>query len=75
MANINELKVVKANTRRIVEAELARTGGLLRLAPNWVPRSFLLPGMRLKLHPDDIYAYGASRRGLTSAGFPPQPRP
>src|SRR2546430_3944619 len=25
----------------------------LRLAPNWVPRSFLQPGLRLKLHPDD----------------------
>jgi hypothetical protein len=38
--------------------------GLLRLAPTWVPRSFLVPGRRLKLHPDDIYALGANRGGL-----------
>ncbi|MBI1785401.1 hypothetical protein HYR69_09680, partial [Candidatus Sumerlaeota bacterium] len=32
--------------------------GILRLAPNWVPRSFLHPGRRLKLHPADYYALG-----------------
>jgi hypothetical protein len=32
--------------------------GILRLAPNWVPRSFCIPGMRIKLHPDDYYALG-----------------
>ena len=35
-------------------ATLGDTGGLLRLAPAWVPRSFLQPGKRLKLHPDDL---------------------
>ena len=24
--------------------------GILRLAPNWVPRSFCIPGRRIKLH-------------------------
>ncbi len=27
--------------------------GILKLAPNWVPRSFCIPGRRIKLHPDD----------------------
>jgi len=53
----------------MVEAELAQTGGLLRLAPAWVPRSFLQPGLRLKLHPDDTYAYGADRGGIDERWF------
>ncbi len=43
--------------------------GLLRLAPNWVPRSFLHPGKRIKLHPHDWYAYGAHRGGIDERWF------
>lgn len=39
-------------------------GGILRLVPNWVPRSFCIPGRRIKLHPDDYYALGSSRGGI-----------
>jgi hypothetical protein len=38
--------------------------GILRLAPTWVPRSFCIPGKRIKLHPADYYAYGAHRGGI-----------
>lgn len=38
--------------------------GILRLAPNWVPRSFCVPGRRIKLHPDDYYALGGARGGI-----------
>ncbi len=38
--------------------------GILRLAPAWVPRSFCVPGRRMKLHPADLYAYGAHRGGI-----------
>ncbi|MDH7501424.1 MAG: hypothetical protein QHJ82_01740 [Verrucomicrobiota bacterium] len=69
MKTLSSLKIVKGNTSSIVSAELSRTGGLLRLAPNWVPRSFLQPGLRLKLHPDDIYAYGANRGGIDERWF------
>ena len=43
--------------------------GILRLAPCWVPRSFLMPGRRLKLHPDDYYALGAHRGGIDERWF------
>jgi len=69
MKTINSLKILKGNTQTLVETELARTGGLLRLAPAWVPRSFLQPGLRLKLHPDDTYAYGADRGGIDERWF------
>src|SRR5438552_14952951 len=66
---VEQLKTVKINTKSLVEAELSRTVGLLRLAPAWVPRSFLQPGLRIKLHPDDTYAYGAHRGGIDERWF------
>src|SRR6516225_6406668 len=45
------------------------TNGILRLAPTWVPRSFLMPGRRIKLAPQDIYAYGAHRGGIDERWF------
>jgi hypothetical protein len=69
MRTVTQLKTVKGNTKSKVEAELSKTNGLLRLAPTWVPRSFLQPGLRLKLHPDDTYAYGANRGGIDERWF------
>jgi hypothetical protein len=43
--------------------------GILRMAPNWVPRSFCIPGARLKLHLADLYAYGAHRGGIDERWF------
>jgi hypothetical protein len=43
--------------------------GTLRLAPNWVPRSFCIPGRRIKLHPDDYYALGGERGGIDERWF------
>jgi hypothetical protein len=38
--------------------------GVLRLRPTWVPRSYLVPGRRLKLDSRDFYAYGTHRGGI-----------
>jgi len=43
--------------------------GVLRLEPCWVPRSFMIPGRRLKLHPDDLYAFGGHRGGINERWF------
>ncbi|MGB0414928.1 MAG: hypothetical protein ACPGJU_10835 [Coraliomargarita sp.] len=43
--------------------------GILRLAPTWVPRSFCIPGRRIKLHPDDYYAMGGERGGIDERWF------
>jgi hypothetical protein len=50
-------------TRRVREA-LEKGEGILRLEPTWVPRSYLVPGRRLKLDARDLYAYGADRGGI-----------
>src|SRR6266498_5332827 len=67
--SVSQLKTVTKNVQSLVEAALADTGGLLRLAPCWVPRSFLQPGKRLKLHPDDLYAFGLNRGGVDGRWF------
>ncbi len=69
LTSVKQLKTVKKNVRKHVDAALEETGGLLRLAPAWVPRSFLQPGLRLKLHPDDTYAYGLNRGGIDERWF------
>ena len=55
----------KPNFRAAIEAG----EGVLRLSPCWVPRSFMIPGRRIKLHPDDIYALGAHRGGICERWF------
>ena len=47
-----------------IDTLMQEGGGILRLAPAWVPRSFCRPGRRLKLHPDDYYAYGLTRGAI-----------
>ncbi|MCU6734402.1 hypothetical protein [Diplocloster agilis] len=39
-------------------------GGIFQLKPTWVPRGFNEPGRRLRLHPDDYYAFGLERGGI-----------
>ena len=59
---------VKSRSWRVRQA-LETGEGVLRLAPTWVPRSFLTPGRRIKLNPKDIYAYGAHRGGIDERWF------
>ncbi|MCQ2379205.1 MAG: hypothetical protein MJ016_08410 [Victivallaceae bacterium] len=47
-----------------IRQTFADMGGIFRLAPNWVPRAFCIPGRRIKLHPDDYYALGSKRGGI-----------
>lgn len=53
----------------LLRGALAAGEGIVRLAPCWVPRSFLMPGGRLKLHTDDLYALGAHRGGIDERWF------
>jgi hypothetical protein len=53
----------------IANKALEQGKGIVRLAPNWVPRSFCVPGRRIKLHPDDYYALGGERGGIDERWF------
>ncbi|MDC4233609.1 hypothetical protein M3T53_07820 [Actinomyces sp. B33] len=47
-----------------IDRVLNAHGGILRLAPAWVPRAFCTPGRRLRLHPDDYYPFAKGRGGI-----------
>jgi len=53
----------------LIKEALSAGDGIVRLAPCWVPRSFLMPGGRLKLDPRDLYALGAHRGGIDERWF------
>ena len=55
---------------QLTRQALAIGDGVVRLMPTWVPRVFCVPGRRLRLHQQDLYAFGAHRGGSMSAGFP-----
>lgn len=54
---------------KLSERLLKESGGILRLKPTWVPRSFCRPGKRIKLHPDDYYVLGLERGGIDERWF------
>jgi hypothetical protein len=57
------------NNQNLAKTAFDQGNGILRLAPNWVPRSFCVPGRRIKLHPDDYYALGGVRGGIDERWF------
>jgi hypothetical protein len=64
-ANATPERASASEVRHALEA----AEGILRLAPTWVPRSFLMPGRRIKLATEDLYAYGAHRGGIDERWF------
>jgi len=53
----------------VIQSAFDQGQGIVRLAPNWVPRSFCVPGRRIKLHPDDYYALGGECGGIDERWF------
>lgn len=58
-----------SSARQIATQALETGDGVVRLMPTWVPRSFCVPGRRLRLHPDDLYALGGQRGGIDERWF------
>ncbi|MBV6643757.1 MAG: hypothetical protein KI791_23760 [Cyclobacteriaceae bacterium] len=56
-------------SKKLAEIALDQGKGIVRLAPTWVPRSFCVPGRRIKLHPDDYYVLGGERGGIDERWF------
>ncbi|MEK7661807.1 MAG: hypothetical protein AAB680_07190 [Pseudomonadota bacterium] len=68
-SDVRSLEVKDRDIGVLVDEALAKNGGLLRLAPCWVPRSFLHPGGRLKLDPKDLFVFGLERGGIDERWF------
>ena len=72
---MNSANIVKGDSiRAALESALDVGNGILRLTPTWVPRSFLHPGKRIRLHPDDGTPMAQNGVELTNAGLPVLPR-
>jgi hypothetical protein len=54
---------------RTIRNAFEKGAGVLRLAPNFVPRRFSQAGRRLRLHPDDYYALGTARGSIKERWF------
>lgn len=67
--NLDEGLIQGDSVARILDRAMDAGDGLLRLTPTWVPRSFLHPGRRIKLHPNDYYRFGADRGGIDERWF------
>ena len=48
---------------------LEKNGGVLRFDPVFIPRQFGDAGRRLRIHPDDYYAYGVKRGSIKERWF------
>jgi hypothetical protein len=58
------MSVLPTFTATAADRALDAGNGIVRLAPTWVPRVFSTPGRRIRLHPDDYYAFGKDRGGI-----------
>jgi hypothetical protein len=58
-----------ASDSRWLSETLDATRGILPLTPAWVPRSFMIPGRRLRLDPKDLYCLGMKRGGINERWF------
>lgn len=67
--NLDEGLLRGDSVARLLDSAMDAGEGLLRLTPTWVPRSFLHPGRRIKLHPGDYYRFGADRGGIDERWF------
>lgn len=54
---------------KLIEKVFNEGKGIFRLNPVFVPRRFGKAGKRLKLHPDDYFAYGMNRGSITERWF------
>ncbi len=68
-AKLDEGLIQGDSVTALLDSAMNAGDGLLRLTPTWVPRSFLHPGRRIKLHPGDYYRFGADRGGIDERWF------
>lgn len=57
-----------SNTQKIRET-FEKKNGVFKLIPIFVPRRFSKPGRRLRLHPDDYFAFGTKRGAIKERWF------
>lgn len=69
MGAMSKKRGEKMSKLSLLENQLNDYQGVARMKPTWLPRTFLPPGRRLKIHPDDIYAFGVEKGGIAERWF------
>jgi hypothetical protein len=64
LKNAFKIGGINMNKNELIRESLSKGNAVTKLAPAWVPRSFLVPGGRLKLVAEDRYALGHHRGGI-----------
>ncbi len=59
----------KTNDPKWLNDAISKNQGILPLTPAWVPRSFMVPGRRLRIDPQDLYCLGMKRGGINERWF------
>ncbi|MDR3643541.1 MAG: hypothetical protein P4M02_00530 [Clostridia bacterium] len=54
---------------RVIQETFEKDGGIFKMLPAFLPRRFGEPGFRLKLHPNDYYAFGVQRGAIKERWF------
>ncbi len=54
---------------KTIRETFEKGGGIFRMAPVFIPRQFSQAGKRLRLHPDDYYAFGVRRGSIKERWF------
>ncbi len=57
------------NSTKIIHETFEKGTGIFRMAPVFIPRRFSQAGHRLRLHPDDYYAFGVKRGSIKERWF------
>ncbi|MDL2218475.1 hypothetical protein LJC27_07425 [Christensenellaceae bacterium OttesenSCG-928-M15] len=55
--------------KTVIRRTFENNGGIFKLIPVFVPRPFSTPGRRLRLHPDDYFAFGTKRGAIKERWF------
>lgn len=62
-------QTVRSDLSSLIHETFEKTGGIFQLLPVFIPRRFSTAGQRLRLHPDDYYAYGTNRGSIKERWF------
>ncbi len=57
------------DNKEFIKQVYEKNNGVFKLIPVFVPRPFSTPGCRLRLHPDDYYAFGTKRGAIKERWF------
>lgn len=60
---------INETQQELIRNTLVSGNGIFRMVPNFIPVKFGMPGRRLKIHPEDYFAYGLEAGSIKERWF------